>query len=69
MTPETIRRTAVITTDCQRKIVSEKGITPVMGKRVFGRLAAFACSCAADEESPIAHVAPSPKYAAAAPAR
>ena len=38
-------------------------------QRLLGRLAAFACSCAADEESPIAHVAPRPKYAAAAAAR
>src|SRR3974390_1107749 len=66
---ETINTTMVITTDCQRKIVSENGITPVMGRRLFGRLAALACSCAAEEDSPMAQVAPSPREAAAAAAR
>src|SRR6516165_8881142 len=69
MITETISSTAVITIDCQRKIVSENGITPVIGIRLFGRLAAFACSCAADDDNPIAQVAPRPKYAAAAAAR
>src|SRR5438445_13782574 len=69
MMTETTRSTAVITIDCHRKIVSENGMTPVMGNRLLGRLAAFACSCAADDDSPIAQVAPSPKYAAAAAAR
>ena len=53
--------TTVITTDCQRKIVSENGITPVIGSSDLGRLAAFAWSCAADEDSPIAQVAPRPR--------
>ena len=61
ITIDTTRSTAVITIDCQRKIVSENGMTPVMDKRAFGRLAAFACSCAADEDNPIAQVAPSPR--------
>src|ERR1700692_4959302 len=69
MMTETTRSTTVITTDCHRKIVSENGMTPVMGKRLLGRLAAFACSWAADEDSPIAQVAPRPRYAAAAAAR
>ena len=59
----------MITADCHRKIVSENGITPVMGSRLLGRLAAFACSCAAEDDSPIAQVAPKPRYAAAAAAR
>src|SRR3974377_907972 len=53
---ETINNTMVITTDCQRKIVSENGMTPVMGSRLFGRLAALACSCAAEEESALDQV-------------
>src|SRR5581483_2630817 len=55
-TTEITRSAKVITTDCHRKMVSENGMTPVIGSSVFGRLAAFACNCAADEESPIAHV-------------
>src|SRR5262249_20121697 len=69
MTTEITSSAAVITTDCHKKNVSENGITPVMGNSDFGRLAAFACNCAADEDSPIAQVAPSPRYAAAAAAR
>ncbi len=61
MRMDTTSRTAVTTIDCQRKIVSEKGITPVIGSSAFGKLAGFACSCAAEEESPIAQVAPSPR--------
>src|SRR5215468_10578533 len=53
MITEIISSTAVITIDCQRKIVSENGITPEMGSRLFGRLAGLACSCAADEERPM----------------
>jgi hypothetical protein len=53
--------TATITNDCHMKIVSVKGITPVIGSRLLGRLAALACSSAADEDRPIAQVAPSPK--------
>jgi hypothetical protein len=42
MTTDTTRSTAVITSDCHIKIVSENGMTPVMGNSVLGRLAAFA---------------------------
>src|SRR5262245_57424698 len=69
MTTETTSSDTVTTTDCHRKIVSENGITPVIVSSALGRLAGFACSCAADEDSPIAQVAPSPRYAAAAAAR
>src|SRR3954470_18770348 len=69
ITTDTTKRDAVITADCHMKIVSVNGITPVIGSRLLGRLAAFACSCAAEDDSPIAQVAPSPKYAAAAAAR
>ena len=51
ITTETTRRETVITADCHRKIVSENGMTPVIGRRLFGRLAAFAWSCAAEEDS------------------
>ncbi len=53
--------TVVSTIDCHRKIVSPNGITPVIFSSAGGRLAAFACSCAADEERPIAHDAPRPR--------
>src|SRR6476659_5269783 len=69
ITTDTARRDAVMTADCHRKIVSENGMTPVIGSRLLGRLAAFAWSCAAEDDSPIAQVAPSPRYAAAAAAR
>src|SRR5262245_26053426 len=61
MTTEIASSTAVITIDCQRKIVSENGMTPVIGSRLLGRLAALACNCAADDDRPIAQVAPSPR--------
>jgi len=61
MTTEITSSTAVITNDCHKKIVSVNGMTPVIVNRLLGRLAGFACSCAADEDRPIAHVAPSPK--------
>src|ERR1700704_3691785 len=66
---DTTKRDTVITADCHMKIVSVNGITPVIGSRLRGRLAAFACNCAAEDDSPIAQVAPSPKYAAAPAAR
>src|SRR6185436_20794721 len=69
ITTETDTRATDTTIDCHKKIVSENGMTPVMGRRDLGKLPAFACSCAADEERPIAQVAPSPRYAAAAAAR
>ena len=50
-----------MTSDCQRKIVSENGMTPVICSSDLGKLAAFACSCAADELSPSAQVAPRPR--------
>jgi hypothetical protein len=61
MITETTRSTAVMTIDCHRKIVSENGMTPVIGSSVFGRLPALACNCADDDDNPIAHVAPSPR--------
>ena len=69
ITTETASSVAVMTIDCHRKIVSENGMTPVIGSRLLGKLAALACNCAADEDRPIAQVAPSPRYAAAAAAR
>src|ERR1039457_3551728 len=69
MVMETTSSTAVITNDCHMKIVSVKGITPVIASRLLGTLAGLACSCAADEDRPIAQVAPSPRYAAAPAAR
>src|ERR1700720_4420082 len=68
MMTEISKSTAVITIDCHRKIVSENGMTPVIGNSGFGRLAAFACNCAADNASPIAHVRPDPRKAAPAAA-
>ncbi len=62
-------RTAVSAADCHVKIVSLNGITPVIASSGFGMLAGFACNCAADEDKPIAHDAPSPRYAAAPAAR
>ena len=47
--------------DCHRKIVSEKGMTPVISSRGFGKLAGLACNWAADELRPSAQVAPSPR--------
>ena len=61
ITTETTSKAAVTAIDCHRKIVSENGITPVIGSSDLGRLAGFACNCAAEEESPIAQVAPSPR--------
>jgi hypothetical protein len=55
--------------DCHRKIVSVNGITPVTWTRPGGMLAGFACSCAADDDKPIAQTAPNPRYAAAPAAR
>lgn len=60
---------AVSAMDCQRKIVWVKGITPVMASNPGGIDAGFACNCAADDDSPIAQTAPSPRYAAAPAAR
>ena len=36
-------------------------MTPVISSSDLGRLAGFACSCAAEELSPSAQVAPSPR--------
>ena len=69
MIHEMTTSTTVIAIDCHRKMVSENGITPVIGSSAFGRLAALACSCAADDDRPMAQVAPSPRYAAPAAAR
>src|SRR5450432_3199750 len=69
MSTETVIRTAVNANDCHRKIVSVKGITPVIASSGLGMLAGFACNWAADDERPIAHEAPRPRYAAAPAAR
>jgi len=61
MTMEITINTAAITKDCHMKIVSVKGITPVMASRGLGMLAGLAWSCAADEDRPSAQVAPSPR--------
>jgi len=61
MSTETTSSESVTTTDCHRKMVSENGIAPVIGSSDFGRLATLARSCAAEDESPIAQVAPSPR--------
>ncbi|MNC80401.1 hypothetical protein D3C75_1331810 [compost metagenome] len=47
--------------DCQRKIVCVNGITPVIDRIDGGRLAGLACNCAADDDRPRAHTAPSPR--------
>src|SRR5690606_695894 len=62
-------RIAVSTIDCHRKMVSVNGSTPVISTSPGGMLAGLACSCAAEDDSPIAHTAPSPRYAAAPAAR
>src|ERR1700730_5323534 len=61
MMTEITKSTAVITIDCHRKIVSENGRTPVIVSSGFGNVSALACNCAADDDSPIAQVAPSPR--------
>jgi hypothetical protein len=50
-------------------MVSVNGSTPVISTSPGGMLAGLACSCAADELSPIAHTAPRPRYAEAPAAR
>jgi acetyl esterase/lipase len=50
-----------VTSDCQRKIVSVNGMTPVIGSSAGGMLAGLACSSAADEDSPSAQMLPSPR--------
>ncbi len=50
-----------MTPDCQRKMVSVNGITPVIARIDGGRLAGLACNCAADDDRPSAHTAPSPR--------
>ncbi len=53
--------TAVSTIDCHRKIVWLKGNTPVIASSPGGMLPGLACNCAADEDRPIAQIAPSPR--------
>ena len=57
------------TPDCHKKIVSVNGIMPVIDRIDGGKLAGLACNCAADDDSPSAHTAPRPRYAAAPAAR
>jgi hypothetical protein len=54
-------RQAVSAKDCHRKIVLVNGSTPVIASRPGGMLVGFACSCAADDDKPIAHTAPRPR--------
>ncbi len=61
MITEVTISTIVTTMDCQRKMVSLKGMTPVIGRSDFGRLFALAWSCAAEEDRPIAQTAPRPR--------
>ena len=58
---DTTISTPAIAIDCHRKMVSVKGITPVMFRMLLGRLLALACSCAAEELRPSAQVAPMPR--------
>src|ERR1700685_4121132 len=53
MRAETTIKIAVSAIDCQRKIVSVNGMTPVIASKVFGMLAGLACNCAADDDKPI----------------
>ena len=61
MVTETTSSTAAIAIDCHRKIVSVNGSTPVIASSGLGRLPGLACNCAAEELSPMAQVAPSPR--------
>jgi hypothetical protein len=54
-------RIAVSSSDCQRKIVCVNGSTPVISSKPGGMLSGLACSCAAEDDSPIAHTAPRPR--------
>lgn len=58
---DTLIRIAVSAIDCHRKIVCENGSTPVISTSPGGMLAGLACSCAAEDDSPIAHTAPRPR--------
>ena len=53
--------TAVSAIDCHRKIVCVNGMTPVIASNAGGMLAGFACSCAAEDDNPIAHTDPMPR--------
>jgi len=61
--------TAAISSDCQARMVSPKSRTPVISSSSGGSDSGVACSWAADDESPSAHTAPRPMYAAAPIAR
>ena len=61
--------TAASSSDCQRKIVSVKGITPVTANSAGGMLAGFACNWAAEDDRPSAQTDPVPRQAAAPAAR
>src|SRR5581483_10462798 len=62
-------RTAVRTHDCQRKMVSVNGMTPVTERMAGGMLPGFACSWAAEDDRPNAQTEPNPMQAPAAAAR
>ena len=54
---------------CQRKSVCVSGISPLMLNNDGGIEDLVAISIAAEEDNPIAHTAPSPRYAAPPAAR
>ena len=60
---------AHMSSDCHVKIVVPKSRTPVIFSNAGGSELAVACSCAAEEDMPRAHTAPSPMKAAAPSAR
>ncbi len=61
MRSDTTINTHVNTIDCHRKMVWLKGSTPVIASNPGGMLAGLACSCAADDDNPIAQIAPNPR--------
>jgi hypothetical protein len=67
-TVSTIRIPAMVS-DRQVRIVSPNPRTPVIFNSAGGGEPGVACSCAAENESPGAHTAPRPVYAAAPIAR
>ena len=62
-------RMAHVRSDCHVKIVVPKSRTPVIFSSSSGSELAVACNCAAEEDIPSAHTAPSPMKAAAPSAR
>ena len=67
-TLSTMRITAM-SSDCQVRMVAPKSRTPVISSSSGGSDSGVACSWAAEDDSPSAHTAPRPRYAAAPSAR